>query len=93
MRADGLAEEITRSIKIPLSVSVPVLTVTGKFWCAYMLGYEQRHRRPRFVKDFMAEAGSIQGAFEPTESPCANRHSPIWIIATNEDLQFGCRTA
>ena len=61
----GVAEEISRSIKIPTIGIGAGPHCDGQILVLHdMLGMNSGHRRPRFVKDFMAEAGSIQGAFE-----------------------------
>lgn len=61
----GVAEEISRSIKIPTIGIGAGPHCDGQILVLHdMLGINSGHRRPRFVKDFMAEAGSIQGAFE-----------------------------
>ncbi len=61
----GLAEEITRSIKTPTIGIGAGPHCDGQILVLHdMLGMNSGHRRPRFVKDFMAEAGNIQAAFE-----------------------------
>jgi len=61
----GLAAEITRNINIPTIGIGAGPDCDGQILVLHdMLGMNSGHRRPRFVKDFMADADSIQGAFE-----------------------------
>lgn len=41
-----------------------------------LLGVNSGHRRPRFVKDFLAEGGSIKGAFEAFATAVRERRFP-----------------
>jgi 3-methyl-2-oxobutanoate hydroxymethyltransferase len=73
----GLAEEITRSIKIPTIGIGAGPHCDGQILVLHdMLGMNSGHRRPRFVKDFMAETGSIQGAFEAYANAVRNSTFP-----------------
>jgi 3-methyl-2-oxobutanoate hydroxymethyltransferase len=58
-----LAGEITRALRIPTIGIGAGAECDGQILVLHdMLGIDSGHRRPRFVKDFLAEAGSVAGA-------------------------------
>ncbi|MEF2146982.1 3-methyl-2-oxobutanoate hydroxymethyltransferase [Luteimonas sp. FXH3W] len=59
----ALAAEITRTLKIPTIGIGAGPDCDGQVLVLHdMLGMDSGHRRPRFVKDFLAVGGSIEGA-------------------------------
>jgi len=69
MRAGALAERITREVSVPVIGIGAGPDTDGQVLVLHdMLGITQGHR-PRFVKDFLAEAGSVPAAIEATTRP------------------------
>ena len=61
----SLAARITRDIAIPTIGIGAGADCDGQILVLHdMLGLDSGHRRPRFVKDFLAQGGSVLGAFQ-----------------------------
>ena len=60
-----LAEEISHAVKIPVIGIGAGSSTDGQVLVLHdMLGLDSGHRRPKFVKDFLADGGSVAGAVQ-----------------------------
>lgn len=72
-----LAGEITRELDIPTIGIGAGAECDGQILVLHdMLGINSGHRRPRFVKDFLAEGGSIAGAIGAYAAAVRDRSFP-----------------
>ncbi|MFT3806618.1 3-methyl-2-oxobutanoate hydroxymethyltransferase [Arenimonas sp.] len=73
----ALAAEITQDLDIPTIGIGAGADCDGQILVLHdLLGLNSGHRRPRFVKDFLAEGGSIEGAIKAYVRAVKNREFP-----------------
>jgi len=73
----SLAAEITAAVAIPTIGIGAGPSCDGQILVLHdLLGMNSGHRRPRFVKDFLAEGGSVLGAFQAYAAAVRDGHFP-----------------
>ena len=73
----AIAAEVTRSISIPTIGIGAGAGCDGQILVLHdLLGINSGHRRPRFVKDFLATGGSIEGAIKAYVGAVRTRSFP-----------------
>lgn len=73
----ALAADITRDLDIPTIGIGAGPDCDGQILVLHdLLGLNSGHRRPRFVKDFLAEGGSVEGAIKAYVRAVKQREFP-----------------